>query len=90
VLQGLRQVWSDAQLRTCYLYWAAVAVLVLGPLHIALPVLAGSRPALGASALGLMLGAHGAGTLFGMVLSGCVPGTAHRNAGHQRAAGGRR
>ncbi len=74
VAEGLKNVWSDAQLRTLYLYWGAVAVLVLGPLQIALPVLAGSTPGLGASALGLMLGAHGAGTLIGMAASGMRPG----------------
>ena len=72
--QGLLQVWRDEQLRTCYLYWTVVALLVLGPLHIALPVLASSRPELGASALGLMAGAHGAGSLLGMVTSGLRPG----------------
>lgn len=71
---GLKHVWGDPPLRTLYLYWGAVAVLVLGPLHIALPVLAASTPGLGASALGLMLGAHGAGTLIGMVASGMRPG----------------
>src|SRR6478735_3115040 len=74
VAEGLKNVWSDTQLRTLYLYWGAVAVLVLGPLQIALPVLAESTPGLGASALGLMLGAHGAGTLIGMVASGMRPG----------------
>jgi MFS family permease len=74
VAGGLKHVWGDAQLRTLYLYWGAVAVLVLGPLHIALPVLAESTPGLGASAFGLMLGAHGAGTLIGMVASGMRPG----------------
>jgi MFS family permease len=74
IVDGLRQVGRDAELRICYLYWAAVALLVMGPLHIALPVLASSRPELGASALGLMIGAHGGGTLFGMVLSGMRPG----------------
>ena len=73
IAQGLRHVRGDAELLTGYLYWAAVAVLVMGPLHIALPVLASSRPELGASALGLMLGAHGAGTLVGMILSGARP-----------------
>ncbi|MBC5781346.1 MFS transporter [Ramlibacter sp. USB13] len=73
VLDGLRHVARDAQLRTCFAYWGAVALLVLGPLHIALPVLANSQPQLGASALGLMLGAHGAGTLAGMVAGGLRP-----------------
>jgi MFS family permease len=70
IAAGVRHMWRDEQLRTCYLYWAAVALLVMGPLHVALPVLAGSRPELGASALGLMAGAHGGGTLLGMAASG--------------------
>lgn len=68
--EGLRHIGRDAELRTCFLYWAAVAVLIMGPVHIALPVLASSTPGLGASALGLMVGAHGAGTLTGMIASG--------------------
>lgn len=68
--EGLRHFWRDTELRTCFAYWAAVAVLILGPLHIALPVLASTHPGLGASALGLMAGAHGAGTLAGMIASG--------------------
>lgn len=74
VLHAIRQAFAhigaDAELRTLFLYWAAIALLIMGPLHIAIPVLASSQPALGASALGLMLGAHGAGTLAGMVVSG--------------------
>ena len=73
ISQGLGHIGRDAELRTCYLYWAAVAVLVMGPLHIALPVLASTQAGLGASALGLMLGAHGAGTLMGMGISGAKP-----------------
>ncbi|HET6829234.1 MAG TPA: MFS transporter [Ramlibacter sp.] len=68
--EGLGHIGRDPELRTCFLYWAAVAVLIMGPVHIALPVLASSQPGLGASALGLMVGAHGAGTLAGMVVSG--------------------
>ena len=70
ITEGLRHIGRDAELRTCFAYWAAVAVLIMGPLHIALPVLAASHPGLGASALGLILGAHGAGTLAGMLVSG--------------------
>ncbi|MCG2591800.1 MFS transporter [Ramlibacter sp. XY19] len=70
IAEGLRNVGRDRELRACYLYWTAVALLVLGPLQIALPVLAQSLPQLGASALGLMAGAHGGGTLLGMLLSG--------------------
>ncbi|HZY17795.1 MAG TPA: MFS transporter [Ramlibacter sp.] len=70
IADGLRHVRRDHVLAATYVYWTAVALLVLGPLQIALPVLAQSQPQLGASALGLMAGAHGGGTLVGMALSG--------------------
>jgi MFS family permease len=81
IMEGLRYVWRDAELRTCYLYWAAIAMLVMGPLHIALPVLASEHMKLGAAALGIMLGAHGAGTLVGMAISGARPGLRLRTLG---------
>lgn len=71
--QGLVHFWRDAELRTCFLYWSAIALFIMGPIHIAVPVLASSTPALGAAAFGTMLGAHGAGTLAGMVASGMFP-----------------
>lgn len=73
IAQGLRHFWRDGELRTCFAYWALVAMLILGPVHIALPVLAEQQPALGAAAFGLIVGAHGAGTLLGMVLGGVLP-----------------
>ena len=73
VAEGLRCFWRDLPLRTCLLYWSAVALLITGPVQIALPVLAASLPALGAAALGSLLAAHGAGTLVGMVVSGARP-----------------
>lgn len=73
VAQGLAHFWRDSELRTCFLYWSAIALFIMGPIHIAIPVLASSTPQLGAAAFGMMLGAHGAGTLLGMVVSGMVP-----------------
>jgi hypothetical protein len=70
IAEGLRNVRRDRELKASYLYWTAVALLVLGPLQIAMPVLAQSQPQLGASALGLMAGAHGGGALLGMAMSG--------------------
>ncbi len=72
VAQGLAHFWRDSELRTCFLYWSAIALFIMGPIHIAIPVLASSTPQLGAAAFGTMLGAHGAGTLLGMVVSGTV------------------
>lgn len=73
VAEGLAHFWNDSALRTCFLYWSAIALFIMGPIHIAIPVLASSTPQLGAAAFGTMLGAHGAGTLLGMVVSGMVP-----------------
>lgn len=73
VAQGLTHVWADRPLRTCFLYWGLLAVLVMGPIHIALPVMAHDAPQLGAAAFGTLVGAHGAGTLAGMVASGMLP-----------------
>jgi len=73
VAAGLTQFWRDRELRACFAYWSAVALFIMGPVHIAIPVLASSTPALGAAAFGVIVGAHGAGTLLGMVLSGMLP-----------------
>jgi hypothetical protein len=73
MVEGIRHCWRDVPLRSCLLYWSALALLILGPVHIALPVLAARAPTLGAAAFGIMLGAHGAGTLLGMALAGLRP-----------------
>lgn len=73
VWDGLVHFWRDQDLRTCFIYWAAIALFIMGPIHIAIPVLASTKPELGAAAFGTMVGAHGAGTLAGMVLSGLLP-----------------
>jgi len=73
VAEGLKSFWRDRPLRTCLLYWSAVAVLITGPIQIALPLLADSIPTLGAAALASMLAAHGAGTLLGMAVAGRHP-----------------
>jgi hypothetical protein len=50
--QGLAHFWRDSELRTCFLYWSAVALFIMGPVHIAVPVLASSTPQLGHHGLG--------------------------------------
>ncbi len=73
VMAGLRHLWSDRDMRLCFIYWGVVAVLITGPVQIAIPVLVSTQN-LGAAALGILAGAHGAGTLAGMVVSGARPG----------------
>jgi MFS family permease len=78
VAAGLAAVWRDTLMRTCFLYWGLCACVIGGVMQVALPLLASSRLH-GASALGLLMGAHGAGALLGMAASG-VAGT--RRAGN--------
>ena len=71
VADGLAAVWRDALLRSCFLYWGLCACIVGGVMQVALPLLASSRLH-GAAALGLLMGAHGAGALAGMAASSVV------------------
>ncbi|WP_432383312.1 MFS transporter [Duganella sp. P38] len=61
---GLRMVWDDVPMRLCFIYWGTVSLFIGGAMQVALPVLASELH--GASTLGLIMGAHGAGTLLGM------------------------
>lgn len=58
--------------RTCFLYWAAIALFISGPIQVAMPVLANTMNH-GVAAFGILVGAHGAGTLIGMIFSGARP-----------------
>lgn len=69
VADGLAAVWRDTLLRSCFLYWGLCACIIGGVMQVALPLLASSRLH-GAAALGLLMGAHGAGALLGMAASG--------------------
>ncbi len=66
---GLATVWRDTTLRTAFFYWGLCACVTGGVMQVAMPLLASERLH-GASALGLLMGAHGAGALAGMALSG--------------------
>ncbi|MYM23938.1 MFS transporter [Duganella sp. FT135W] len=62
--EGLRMVWDDVPLRLCFIYWGTVSLFIGGAMQVAIPVLAGDLH--GASTFGILMGAHGAGTLIGM------------------------
>ncbi|MBV7536660.1 MFS transporter [Duganella sp. sic0402] len=62
--EGLRMVWNDLPLRLCLSYWGIVSLLIGGAMQVAIPVLAADLH--GASTLGVLMAAHGAGTLLGM------------------------
>lgn len=73
ILGGLQTLWQDRSLRAVCLYSAATTFLISGPIQVALPVIADRNLPTGAAAYGIMLGAYGAGSLFGMILSGARP-----------------
>lgn len=73
IAESLRSCWQDHELRALFLYFAAIAFFVGGPIQVALPVLAAERLPGGAAALGVMLAAHGLGALVGMAVSGLRP-----------------
>lgn len=73
IAESMRACWQDRELRALFLYFAAIAFFVGGPIQVALPVLAAERLPDGAAALGVMLAAHGLGALAGMAVSGLRP-----------------
>lgn len=68
VAEGMRTLWRNVAVRTCFIYWSLAAVLVGGTMQVALPLLA-SRNLDGAASLGILMGTHGVGTLIGMAIS---------------------
>jgi len=64
---GLRMVWDDTPLRMCFIYWGTVSLFIGGAMQVAIPVLASELH--GGSTLGIIMGAHGAGTLLGMAVA---------------------
>ena len=77
---GLAALWRDLTLRTAFLYWGLCACVTGGVMQVAMPLLASERLH-GAAALGLLMGAHGAGALAGMALSGILKGRRLGNLG---------
>lgn len=69
VIEGLRVLWRDAQLRSFIAYMAFVSVLVMGPLQVGLPLFAKERLSEGAAAFGWLMTANGAGMLLGSIVS---------------------
>ncbi|MDT9000835.1 MFS transporter [Paucibacter sp. APW11] len=73
IAEAMRWCWRDVELRTLCLYFAAVSFFVVGPIQVALPVLAKTQLPDGAAALGLMFTVHGLGSLVGMGIAGAKP-----------------
>ena len=73
IRQVVTFVWGHKMLRVLLLIIAAINLLTTGPLCVGLPVLAGTRLAGGAAALGILTSALGGGALLGTMLAGVLP-----------------
>jgi MFS family permease len=73
IMAGLKYVWDDNALRLIFLVIAAVNFLFVGPILVAIPVLADQRLAEGAVAFGLLMSGFAAGNLGGYLLAGILP-----------------
>ena len=69
VLEGIRALWQDPQLRAFVAYMALISVLVAGPLQVGLPLFAKTRLSEGAAGFGWLMTANGSGMLLGSLAS---------------------
>ncbi|HJS90036.1 MAG TPA: MFS transporter [Steroidobacteraceae bacterium] len=69
MLEGIRTLWQDTQLRSFIAYMALVSVLVAGPLQVGLPLFAKTRLSEGAAGFGWLMTANAVGMLLGSVVS---------------------
>ncbi len=69
---GIRFVRADAAMFTMFLLVVGMELLVEGPVVVGLPILANTKLAEGALALGIVLSAYAGGSLLGSILAGTL------------------
>ena len=76
--EGIRFVRADAAMFTMFLLIVGIELMVEGPVIVGLPILANTKLAEGALALGVVLSAFAGGALFGAILAGTLPAPKRR------------
>ena len=76
--EGIRFVRADAAIFTMFLLIVGIELLVEGPVIVGLPILANTKLAEGALALGVVLSAFAGGSLCGSVLAATLPAPKRR------------
>ena len=71
--EGLRHVFADSAMLVTFLLIVGMELLIRGPVRVGIPVLAHSRLAEGAFALGIVMSAYAGGAVLGTVLAGTLP-----------------
>ncbi|WP_417456768.1 MFS transporter [Kordiimonas sp.] len=70
MLEGIRTILKDRELRLLFAYMALIQIFVVGPMQVGLPVFAESHLDGGAASFGTIMAAHGAGVLIGVLAAG--------------------
>jgi hypothetical protein len=73
IFEGFRYVRSNSLLRTILAVAAVMNLLLTGPLLVGIPVVAATRLAEGAAALGIIMAAFAGGNLVGYAFAGSLP-----------------
>ncbi len=73
IAEGIRIVWDNVLIRTLILVTGAINFLFTGPMGVGLPVLANTRYAEGAAAMGYIFSGFGLGALVGALSAGMFP-----------------
>ena len=76
--EGIRFVRADAAMFTMFLLIVGIELMVEGPVIVGLPILANTKLAEGALALGIVLSAFAGGALSGAILAGTLPAPKRR------------
>ena len=73
IIQGIKFVRADAAMFILFILIAGIGLLIEGPVIVGIPILANSKMAQGALALGVIVSAYAGGALVGSVLAGLLP-----------------
>ncbi len=73
ILQGIHFVRADSAMFLLFLLIAGIGLLIEGPVIVGIPILANSKMAQGALAVGVIVSAYAGGALVGSVLAGLLP-----------------
>lgn len=73
IIQGIKFVRADAAMFILFILIAGIGLLIEGPVIVGIPILANSKMAQGALALGVIVSAYAGGALVGSILAGLLP-----------------
>ena len=73
IWEGIGHVRSDGAMLVVFLLIVGMELLIRGPVKVGIPVLAHSRLADGAFALGIVTSAYAGGSVLGTILAGTLP-----------------